>query len=83
MFECKWTSINEYLGHTDIVDIDFPLTLFSTERSKAIQLFTQYMQESNDDLCLDDHDKVRIPDSEVRSHLTRLGIPNSSALQQL
>ncbi|MBP1970237.1 REP element-mobilizing transposase RayT [Virgibacillus natechei] len=83
VFDCKWTSMNEYLDPTNVVDIDFALQLFSSNRSKAIQLFTDYMQESNDDQCLDDHLKVKTSDSEVRSHLVALGIPNNSILQQM
>lgn len=83
IFDCKWTSINEYSGRTNLVDIDFALQLFSSNRSKAIQLFTDYMQKTNDDQCLDDYVKVRISDSEVRSLLFKLGIPNNSTLQQM
>ncbi|WP_335382093.1 hypothetical protein [Neobacillus drentensis] len=41
------------------------------------------MQESNDDDCLDHTVKVRVFDSDVRSQLTKLGIPDGSTLQQM
>ena len=83
VFESKWTSINEYIRKVNIVDIDFGLSLFSLDRSKAIQLFIEYMEQSNNDQCLDDQAKVRMSDSEVREYLYKLGITNSSILQQM
>ncbi|MBY7145011.1 transposase [Virgibacillus sp. NKC19-3] len=83
IFDCKWTSINEYLAHAHIVDVDFSLNLFSPNRNTAIQLFTDYMQKSNDDQCLDDHVKFRISDDELRNRLYKLGIANHSILQQM
>lgn len=83
VYECKWTSLNEYLGEPKIIDIDFALQLFSPHREKAIQRFTNYMQQANDDQCLDDYFNIRTSDHEVRSYLNRIGIPNSSSLQQM
>src|SRR5690606_22322332 len=78
-----WTSLKEYLGKPEIIDIDFTLKLFSPHRAKAIQHFMDYMQQENDDQCLDDHIKIRISDHEVRYYLNKMGIPNSSSLQQM
>ncbi|MRH41373.1 transposase [Aquibacillus halophilus] len=83
VLECKWTSINEYLGHTSLVDVDFSLQFFSSNRSKSLQLFTEYMKQSNDDDCLDYHLRVRMTDSEVKNHMIDLGVLNSSILQQM
>ncbi|MFB4168399.1 hypothetical protein [Virgibacillus sp. JSM 102003] len=57
--------------------------LFSPGRNKAIQLFAEYMQVNSDEHCLEDHVKVGYSDSEVKNYLVKLGIPNSSALQQM
>src|SRR4051794_20537722 len=83
VFECKWTSINEYIKKVKIVDIDRGLNLFSSDRRKAIQWFVEFMNESNEDQCLDDHVKVRLSDKEVREYLYKLGITNISKLQQM
>lgn len=82
VFECKWTSINEYFNHSNFVSTDLGLNWLSPDRSKAIQLFTDYMQVMNDDHCLDDY-VWRVTDNDVRSHLVRLGVPNNSTLQQM
>jgi putative transposase len=66
-----------------MVDIDLGLQLFSEDRQIAMRLFIDYMQQQNQDLCLDDYVKFRMPDSEVREHLTKMGITNSSFLQSL
>ena len=83
IFECKWTSINEYIKKVKIVDIDRGLNLFSSDRRKAIQWFVEFMNESNEDQCLDDHVKVRMSDKQVREYLYKLGITNISKLQQM
>lgn len=83
VFEAKWTSMNEYLRKPTLVDVDLPLQLFSPDRSKAINHFIDYMQEPNDDQCLDDFEKVRMSDDEVKNHLFKMGIKNISVLQQM
>jgi putative transposase len=49
LFASKWTSVNEYIHKINIVDIDFGLDLFSPDRSMAIKLYIEYMQQTNDD----------------------------------
>jgi putative transposase len=83
VFESKWTSIHEYIRKGNMVDIDLGLNLFSPDRKKATKLFIEYMKELNNDQCLDDKVKVRMPDSEVREYLQKLGITTSSILQQM
>jgi putative transposase len=83
VFDSKWTSINEYVSKPNIVDTEFALKFFSLDKSKAIKLFIKYMQERNDDQCLDDVVKVKKSDGEVREYLNELGITNISLLQQM
>ncbi|MGE8203865.1 transposase [Heyndrickxia sp. NPDC080065] len=83
VFECKWTSIHEYTGTADLVDVDEGLGMFSPDRGQAIKMFTEYMLMSNNDQCLDDKIKVRMSDNEVRVYLDKMGIVNKSTLQQL
>lgn len=83
VFATRWTSINEYIQQVNMIDIDFGLDLFSPDRNKAIRLYIEYMQQPNDDQCLEDTVKVRKSDNEVREFLFQLGIPNKSTLQQM
>ncbi|WP_461178212.1 transposase [Virgibacillus ainsalahensis] len=83
VFSSKWTSVNEYFYKQDIVDIDYGLDLISLDRRKAIQLYIEYMQQPNDDQCLEDTIKVRKTDDEVRGDLYQFGILNTSQLQQM
>lgn len=83
IFECQWTSLKEYLGPSSMIDVDFVLDLFSPNRTKAIQIFTEYMQEDNEDQCLGESLTVRTSDNEVRKHLNQLGILHSGSLQQM
>ena len=81
--ESKWISYKEYIHKASLVDIDYGLTYFSRDRSKAIALFIQFMNQENQDKCLDDVEKVSLSDDEVRDHIGRLGISNSTLFQQL
>lgn len=83
VFKSNWTSINEYISKVNLVDIDFGLNLFSTDRRDAVKFFIKYMKESNNDQCLDHQVRVRMSDREVREQLHQLGITNSSTLQQM
>jgi putative transposase len=83
VFDCKWTSINEYVGKVNMVDINKVLHLFSPDMKIAMELFIQYMTEPNHDKYLDDDVKVRITDHEVLMNLKTLGITNVALLQQM
>lgn len=83
VFQSKWTSIHEYIHKATIIDIDFGLNLYSLDRTKAMQMFTDHMGESSDEQCLDDQVRARVTDDKVREYLYQLGLPNISQLQQL
>lgn len=83
IFESKWSSIHEYVHGKKIVDTDFPLRLFSIRPDKALRLFIEYMQQSNEDECLDVSINVRLRDDEVRVYLKEWGISHSSQLQNM
>lgn len=82
VYDCKWTSMNEYIQESSIVDVDFALELFSPERKKAIPLFTTFMEESNQDECLDITPVSRKNDYAVKDYLHSLGVTTAS-LQQM
>jgi putative transposase len=83
VWKCRWTSIHEYVEKVDMVDIDWGFQLFSEGRRQAFPLFIQYMQQHNQDQCLDYVVKVRLSDSEVKEYLNAMGIASSSLLQKL
>jgi len=83
IFDCKWTSIQDYIHKVNLVDVDLGFKLFSKDRRKALPLFLTYMQQSNDDQCLDEKEKVRMTDSDVIRAMYELGITNTSLLQQM
>ncbi|MEG9295848.1 transposase [Mangrovibacillus sp. Mu-81] len=83
VFNSKWTSIHEYYKNSNIIDTAFTLQLFSSDPNKAIHSFTEFIQQNNDDKCLEDLPSNRKTDNEVREYLKTLGIQNSSELQQM
>lgn len=83
IYDHKWTSINEYLSAPNLVDIDIVLALFSSDKTKAIELFTKYNEERNEDQCLDDTIKVGWSDQELIEYIRKIGIGNISMFQQM
>ncbi|MGV3466331.1 MAG: transposase [Heyndrickxia sp.] len=83
VFDCKWTSVNEYIGKTEFIDTDYGLNLFSKNKRKALKWYEEYMKKTNDDQFLDDFAKVKKSDSEVIHFIEQLGVKNISSLQQL
>lgn len=53
--------MKEYFGKPRMFDIDFSLNLFSNHRSESIQRLIDYMEQANDDKCMDDPVKKEFP----------------------
>lgn len=83
VLDSKWTSIGAYLYQSTIVDTKFVLSLFSEDREKAMQLIAKYMNEINDDLCMEELVRVRLSDQDVIDYLRTLGITSISTMQQM
>lgn len=81
--EYKWSSYREYLTIPYIIDIDFALNIFSTDREKAVKLFRTFMNEKNSDSCLDMDDKPRVSDDEIKAKLREIKISDFKSLQQM
>jgi len=83
VFDSSWTSVNEYLHKSRIVDVDYGLDLLSPNREKAIRLYIKYMQQFNNEQFLDVYIGEQKTDQEVREYLYSLGLQNTSQLQQM
>ncbi|RXJ00345.1 transposase [Anaerobacillus alkaliphilus] len=83
IFDTKWTSINEYINKSKIVDTDYALNLFSNNRNEALRLFIEYNKETNDDACMEETDMIRVQDLEIKKYLLDHGIVNTNQLQQM
>ncbi len=79
----KWTSYKEYIERSQMVDVDYAFNYFSKIRSRAIPLFIEFMNADNEDQCLDDVEKIKLSDDEVREHVRKLGMSNHTMLQQM
>ncbi|KGP91478.1 transposase [Pontibacillus chungwhensis BH030062] len=84
VWDSKWTSIHAYLGRrSDLVDTEKVLALLAFDDITALKCYKNFMEEVNEDQCLDIILKTRVQDCEVREHLMNLGVPHSSMLQQM
>ncbi|MDQ0252820.1 hypothetical protein J2S74_000192 [Evansella vedderi] len=83
VWDSKWTSIHEYLHKGKKTDIDRVLNLFSLDRKLAMERFIAYMEEDNEDQCLDLTTTVKLSDDQVREYLRTAGVTSNSMLQQM
>ncbi|WP_345242139.1 transposase [Pontibacillus salipaludis] len=84
VWDSKWTSIHAYLGgRSDLVDTEKYLALLALDDASALRRYKIFMEEVNEDQCLDIIVNRRVQDCEVREHLINLGVPHSSVLQQM
>lgn len=81
--ESKWTSYKEYINNADLVDTDFALEMFANNVENKRDLFVKFMNEDNNDECLENIEIVRVSDEEVMDYISRIGIVNVNKLQQL
>lgn len=79
----EWSSFKEFTSLQNIVDSEYVLDMFSDNSKEAIKLFEKFMDEENDDKCIDFNDNIRMHDSELLDYLHNFGIKNVSELQQL
>lgn len=58
----KWSSYNEYIDRSQIIDTEFALDMFEDMKS-----FKRYMSEITEEKCLDSDTKQRNTDAELRA----------------
>ncbi|MBM7615041.1 transposase [Alkaliphilus hydrothermalis] len=81
--EYDWSSYKEFIGDSQVVDIDLVLSLFSKDKDDAIHMFKEYTEQKNQDICLELQEKIQVEDEVVISYLRELGVICISQLQQL
>lgn len=79
----KWSSYKEYLGQAIMTDVDIVLEILSNDKKTAVGQFEKYMNEYNEERCLEYEERHRLTDNEVRSYFSIFGILSVSELQQL
>ena len=77
-----WSSYNDYVTNSKIVDADFVFSMFSADKKKAVRLFCEHTNMLNEDRCLDISEKSRLTDNAVNKYLAKLDVKSISELQQ-
>jgi len=72
----RWSSIHTYYGSRDypygITESDYILGIMNEKKTEAIKAFRAFMQQENEDQCLDNQIKVRKTDEEVKAEIEDL-----------
>jgi putative transposase len=70
----QWSSYSEYINEGDMIDKDFVLQMFSSDKNKALALFTEYNTYKNNDVCMEMEEKTGAADEEIRRVLAQHGV---------
>jgi len=82
--EYKWSSYNYYMRAGGILDKDFFLDMLSKDRDLAIKRYIAFMNEPNEDRCLEIDDRIRMTDEEVQNVVKEIGkLENICDIQSL
>lgn len=72
----RWSSIHSYTGGKEqpegLIETEFILSLFHQNPIEGIQPFREFMQQENEDICLDDKIQCKKTDGEVKAEIEAL-----------
>jgi len=72
----KWSSCCKYYGGKEyppsLTQTGVLLELFSEDKKVAIEQFRQFMEQENEDKCLEDERPIRVRDEEIRAEIKKL-----------
>ncbi|WHH57932.1 transposase [Petroclostridium sp. X23] len=85
--EWRWNSCRSYYGMleypTGLSDTAFILGTFSNDKDTAISLFKEYMQESDNAVCLDINESKRKTDNEVLREIMKIIDGNADSIHNM
>lgn len=61
----RWSNYSDYIGKSNHTDTGFVLDIFHQDRQKALKLFMGYINQVNDDQCLDIEEKSQMTDKDA------------------
>ncbi|OLN33270.1 transposase [Desulfosporosinus metallidurans] len=71
----KWSSCHNYYSKTPyslvLLDRDLILTMFSTDRPRAIAMFKEFSEVESDSNCIDDEQRSRMTDEDAELEITK------------
>lgn len=67
----KWSSYNDYINEGFIIDKGYFLDMLDVDRKSAVKKYISYMNEPNEDKCLDTQANKKLTDDEV-CHVIKL-----------
>lgn len=81
--EYKWSSYNEYINKSKIIDTEFAFKIFSEDKDTAIQRFINFNNEKNEDKCLEYQENKKMNDTEAREIIRDIiKVKNISEIQR-
>ena len=80
----EWTSYADYINGGGMTDVSFVTSVFSQDAQRAKKAFVEYMNEDNEDKCLDIEKQKKMTDEEAKRFIKRIGkLSNCQEMQAL
>lgn len=80
----KWSSYSEYIKNEGLTDTAFVLSLFHENKKTAADLFWEYMNEPQEDNCLEMQANHQLTDQEARAMIKKTyGFNSLQAIQSM
>jgi putative transposase len=81
----RWSSMKEYQNASILVDTEFPLNMFGSDKQKARRRFLSFINEPNNDRCRldDDFENDLDPVRDIKDYLQDRGISKIDELLAL
>ena len=61
-----WTNYKDYFNENNRTDFDFVLSLFHVNKEEAVKSFTEFVNQENNDKCIDISGSKQITDDDAR-----------------
>jgi len=72
----RWSSIHAYNSGNEypkgLTETDFILSILNQNRLQAIPVFREFMKQENEDMCLDEENKYKKTDGELKAEIETL-----------
>lgn len=80
----KWTNYMDYVREHNHTDIDLVLNIINTDRKIAVREFINYINQSNDDKCMEITERQKISDEDAKKIIRiQCKMDNTIDLQKL
>ena len=70
----KWSSFNEYISGSTVINTEYPLSYYGKDRNQAIEQFKLFTEYETDKKFIDCEERTHTRDEDVEEHFKKQGL---------